>query len=56
MTERDLSRLDRMLLKGFYTNDRVELENPRIIPKKVEVNEFKEILKDAVQGIKNAPD
>lgn len=22
------SRLDRVLLKGYYTNDRVELENP----------------------------
>jgi len=55
LTLRDLSRLDRVLLKGFYTNDRVELENPRIIPQKVETNEFKEILGEAVDGVMMAP-
>jgi hypothetical protein len=45
-----------MLLKGFYTTNRVELENPRIIPQKVETDEFKEILSEAVQGFKKAPD
>ena len=33
LTQRPLSRLDRMLLKGFYTNDRTELENPSLLAK-----------------------
>ena len=31
LTKRPLKRLDRMLLKGFYTNDRLELENPSLL-------------------------
>lgn len=31
LTKRPLSRLDRILLKGFYTNDRSELENATLL-------------------------
>jgi len=32
MTQNEsISRLDRILLKGFYTNDKDELENPSIL-------------------------
>jgi len=31
LTRRPLSRLDRILLKGFYTNDRCELENATLL-------------------------
>lgn len=34
LTKRPLTRLDRILLKGFYTNDRIELENPSLLPAK----------------------
>ena len=43
-----MTRLDRVLLKGFYTNSRDELENQRIIAQKVEVNEFDELVADGV--------
>lgn len=33
MTGKKLTRLDRILLKGFYTNIRSELENPNLIDK-----------------------
>lgn len=56
MTNKDLSRLDCMLLKGFYTNCRASLGNPRIIPKKVLSDEFKEILEEAVDELKKAPE
>jgi len=36
LTKRPLTRLDRILLKGFYTNDRVELENPSLLPAKLD--------------------
>jgi hypothetical protein len=31
MTNSKLKRLDKVLLKGFYTHDRVELENPCLL-------------------------
>jgi len=31
MTSTNCSRTDRMLLKGFYTNNRDELENPSLL-------------------------
>jgi len=31
LTKRPLSRLDRILLKGFYTNDKGELENSTLL-------------------------
>ena len=36
MTKPDfkIERLDRVLLKGFYTHDRVELENPCLLKEK----------------------
>lgn len=34
LTKRPLTRLDHILLKGFYTNDRNELENPSLLPRK----------------------
>jgi len=45
-----------MLLKGFYTNCRASLGNPRIIPEKVLSDEFKEILEEAVDELKKAPE
>lgn len=52
MTEKTLTPLDRVLLKGFYTCDRRELEDPRIMDKKVKVNPFSDLFGDVNGDLK----
>lgn len=37
LTERPLTRLDRILLKGFYSTNCTELENPKLMSKSSQV-------------------
>ena len=41
--KKQLTRLDRLLLKGFYTNSRIALENPHLISKDLQKKETMQV-------------